>query len=274
MNSHIQKIIAQVPSWQNAQTIHIELQDGGLTNENYSIIIDGERFILRLSGENTDSQAINRSTEYAALLAASRIGIAPEVVAFIMPEGHLITRFIDGHAWSVEEFQQPKIIRRVAETMKRVHALSPIEGVFSPYRDVEKRLTIAKTRPVALPEQLDLFLECMYQIEASRAAQIDGHLVLCHNDPFHNNFLDDGSVRLLDWEFAGMGDRFYDLASVAHMLPPEQKNYMLECYFGQVTPEAVNALEQMRFMVSFWNGTWALLQIGTAYSDQDYQEHG
>ncbi|MBN1934567.1 MAG: phosphotransferase [Anaerolineae bacterium] len=271
MNTQIQNIIAQVPAWQTAHHITVEPQGGGLTNENYMITVDGERFVLRLSGENTAVQAINRRTERDALLAASRIGVAPEVILFILPEGHLITRLIEGRAWSVAEFQQPQVIRRVAETMRRVHALPPIEGMFSPYRDVEKRLAIAKTRQIALPDQLELFLERMVQIEVARAAEIDSHLVLCHNDPFYNNFLDDGTVRLLDWEFAGMGDRFYDLASVAHLLPPEQRTYLLECYFGQATPEAVAAMEQMWFMVAFWNGTWALLQIGTSYSDHDYR---
>ena len=36
----------------------------------------------------------------------------------------------------------------------------------------------------------------------------------CHNDLLTANFLDDGSrLRILDWEYAGMGDRFFDLGN-------------------------------------------------------------
>ena len=38
----------------------------------------------------------------------------------------------------------------------------------------------------------------------------------CHNDLLTANFLDDGErLRILDWEYAGMGDRFFDLANFA-----------------------------------------------------------
>jgi thiamine kinase-like enzyme len=105
------------------------------------------------------------------------------------------------------------------------------------------------------------------QIERERA---DAPLVLCHNDPFPTNFLDDGRVRLLDWEFAGMGDPFYDLASACHGCTLEQKALLLECYFGQATASALETLEQMWFIVAFWNVTWALLQIGNPHADFDY----
>jgi thiamine kinase-like enzyme len=59
----------------------------------------------------------------------------------------------------------------------------------------------------------------------------------------------------LDWEFAGMGDVFYDLASVCHIFTPKQKAFLLECYFGQAKTSAMEALEQMWFIVSFWNVT-------------------
>ncbi len=36
---------------------------------------------------------------------------------------------------------------------------------------------------------------------------------LCHNDLLNANFLDDGTLRILDWEYAGMGDAFFDLAN-------------------------------------------------------------
>ena len=48
---------------------------------------------------------------------------------------------------------------------------------------------------------------------ASRA----GHRpVPCHNDLLAANFIWDGMrVRIVDWEYAGMGDRCFDLANFA-----------------------------------------------------------
>ena len=268
MDALIQRIIAQVPTWQGAQTISVERQKGGLTNANYMLVVDGERFVLRVGGDNTAQLGIDRNTEHDAVLAASAAGIAPEVILFTLPDGHMVTRFIEGHEWTTDEFKEAAVIRRVAQTMKQVHALPPIAGTFSPYRDIEQRLDVARTRGIALPEHLDRFLDRMYQIEVQRAAA--PMRALCHNDPFPNNFIDDGRVRLLDWEFAGMGDVFYDLASVCHFFSPQQKAYFLECYLDEGMDNALDVLEQMWFIVSFWNVAWALLQIGNPHADFDY----
>ncbi|MBN1582057.1 MAG: phosphotransferase family protein [Anaerolineae bacterium] len=269
IDPQIQSVIAQIPAWQNAQTILVDLQKGGLTNANYVLTVDGERFVLRLSGENTAQLGIDRQAEHDAIMAASKAGIAPEVILFTLPEGHLVTRFIEGgREWTIDEFKAPAVIRRVAKTMKQVHGLPPIGGQFSPYRDVERRLEAARMRGIALPRQIDRLLTKMDQIERQRAAA--PLTALCHNDPFHNNFIDDGCVRLLDWEFAGMGDVFYDLASVCHFFAAEQRAYLLECYFGEVTDSAAHILDEMWFIVAFWNAAWALLQVGHPHADFDY----
>ena len=265
MNPVIQSVIAQLPAWSQARSITVEPRKGGLTNANYLLTVDDERFVLRLGGDNTAQLGISRQTERDALMAASHAGIAPEVVLFTLPEGHLVTRFIE---WTIEEFGDPDVIRRVAMTMQRVHALPPIEGSFSPYRDIERRLAIARTRGADLPERLEALLEKLYAIEKERAAE--SLPKLCHNDPFHNNFVDSGAVYLLDWEFAGMGDLFFDLASVSYFFAPEQKDDLLECYFGEVTQDARHILEQLWYVVAFWNAAWALLQIGNAHADFDY----
>jgi thiamine kinase-like enzyme len=271
---HIQAIIDRVPAWQDAREIAVERQSGGLTNANHLLTVTGEagdveRFVLRIGGVNTVDLGIDRRTERDAALAVSAAGIAPEVILFTLPQGHMITRFVEGHEWTTDEFRTPQVIRRVAATMKQVHALPPIEGAFSPYRDIEQRLKAAETQGAPLPDHIDRCLDKLYEIERARA---DAPRAFCHNDPFPNNFLDAGRVLLLDWEFAGMGDLYYDLASVAHFFQPEQKVLLLQAYFGEAAPEAIETLEQMWFVVAFWNGAWALLQIGNPNADFDYRQ--
>ena len=56
-----------------------------------------------------------------------------------------------------------------------------------------------------------------------RAAEIEAALsgpehepVPCHNDLLAANFLHDGTrIRIVDWEYAGMGDRYFDLGNFA-----------------------------------------------------------
>ena len=65
---------------------------------------------------------------------------------------YLITRWIDGRHWTVDEYRTPENLRRLVETVRRVHALPPIQGAFSPFRRVEAYARHAQTFHVPLPE--------------------------------------------------------------------------------------------------------------------------
>ena len=78
-NPIVDEIIKQVPLWSEARSIHVEALEG-LTNTNYLVTVDGERFVLRVSGKNTEYIGINRQLEIQSLLTASDAGIAPPVV--------------------------------------------------------------------------------------------------------------------------------------------------------------------------------------------------
>ena len=60
--------------------------------------------------------------------------------------------------------------------------------------------------------------------------------VLCHDDLLAANFLRcaDG-IRIVDWEYAGMGDRYFDLGNFAvnNELDAGQEAALLDAYFGR-----------------------------------------
>ncbi len=95
LNSDLNAIISRIPDWAGVENLQVE-RIAGLTNTNYRVEVNGERFVLRVSGENTQRLGINRQHEFAALKNAAALGLAPEVCAFLLPEGHLVTRWIDG----------------------------------------------------------------------------------------------------------------------------------------------------------------------------------
>jgi thiamine kinase-like enzyme len=266
MNGTVTDIIAQIPGWANTTDLEIR-PFGGLTNTNYLVTVNEEQFVLRTSGKNSALLGIDREQELEALMAASASGIGPEVVYF-HPEGHLVTRLIAGRHWTVEEYRTPANIQRMARAVKRLHSLPAIRGSFSPFRHVESYVNQAKAFDVSLPKDLEIYLNKMRAIESSQRQDTSAWRRFCHNDLFSVNFLDDGSIRIVDWEFAGMGDMYYDLATLVYAydsdgpLSPEREAYLLECYFGLVTPAHHSRLEGMKFMLLFFTAMWGLLQYG------------
>ena len=108
--------------------------------------------------------------------------------------------------------------------------------------------------------------------EGIREARGPQPLVPCHNDLLNANFLDDGEIRIVDWEYAGMGDRFFDLGnlSVNHDFGVVEDGLLLAGYFGEARPADLAALRLMRFMSDFREAMWGVVQTGISELDFDF----
>jgi thiamine kinase-like enzyme len=266
----VNQIIARVPAWKEAKDIQVT-RIAGLTNANYRVCVDGEGFVLRISGQNTARLGINREHEVAALQNAAAAGLAPEIVAFIQPEGHLVTRWIAGRHWDHQEFRTPENVRLLTETVKRIHALPPNEAIFSPFQRVLSYLETAHSFAVPLPPGFDGYLHTMQAVQADQQLDSSSWQHFCHNDLVSVNYLykdAEHSLIVLDWEFAGLGDIYYDLATVVYThdsegpIPPELEDVMLACYFGETTAWQRRRLLGMKFMLMLFTGMWGLAQHG------------
>lgn len=271
MNEIMNKIIEEYLKW-DIVDVSIEYQTDGLTNQNYIIVKDDIKYAVRISGKNAGKLGINRSAELAAMKAASGIGVGAEVIYFSAETGNMITRYIDGRKWSNEDFETSENIRRVADTLKKVHRLPTIPYEFSPYKDIEDRIQFAIQNQLELPDYLDKLNAKLYVIKQERENNKQLYRGLCHNDPFSNNFIDDGTVRLIDWEYAGMGDTFFDLSSVCMNYSLAKKEEFVRSYFGHCDPDKLNSLEQMSFVVLYWNAMWAVLQTQANETNVDYKK--
>ena len=209
-------------------------------------------------------------------LAASRVDVAPEPVAFLEPEGYLVTRFIAGVGIPAETIGAEGNIRRVVEAIKRYHAVDRFPGSFSPFRVVESYLPISQKYKAPLPKNMDWFLATASEIE--RAMLRDPFTPTpCHNDLLNGNFIDDGrAIRILDWEYGGMGDRFFDLGnfSAQHEFTVEQDEILLREYFGSVTKSGYARLKLMKIMSDMREAMWAMVQAGVSKLDFDYVGYG
>ena len=109
--------------------------------------VDGEAFVLRIGGKDTELLGIDRSVELAATAAAAALGFGPEVVDFVEPEGYLVTRFIEGDRSRPEEMRGPATIAGSLAPLRRFHEGPAIPGRFDSFRVVEVyRQTAARSR--------------------------------------------------------------------------------------------------------------------------------
>ena len=248
---------------------------GGITNRNYLVDVDGTptRYVIRLAGNDTHLLGISREVEQAATVAAAGVGVGPEVTAFIRPEGYLLTRFIEGSPVSEEAVHRPETIRRVADSIRRFHDGPAIPGLFIPLRIVEAYHALAVARGVATPPEYDLARSIGRRIELAFLTN-PVELRPCHNYLLNANFIDDGvRIRIVDWEYAGMGDTFFDLGnfSVNNGLTAAEDAILLGAYDGGAPrSDRLARLLLMRIVSDFREAMWGVLQQGISTLDVDF----
>ena len=99
--------------------------------------------------------------------------------------------------------------------------------------------------------------------------------VPCHDDLLTANLLHDGSrLRIVDWEYAGMNDRFFDLAnlSVNNGFGPDDDARLLAAYFGEPADEdRLARLGAMKVMSDFREAMWGVVQSAISELDFDFE---
>ena len=270
----IEEAIARVPFLANTKELNVNKLDGGITNQNFRVDYGKQSCVIRITGADTEILGIRRDIEYAANLDAGRLGIAPEVLFFIKPEGYLVTRFVDGNKIPQVNMTETKNIRRVVKKVSNYHNnAQKLNGEFNVFRRIEWFRSVSKRYNSKLPNDFDWFLQKINKAEKSflKEPYIP---TPCHNDLLNLNFLDEfGDLKILDWEYAGMGDLFFDLANFSqhHMFTDEQDKIELHEYFGHVSPKQFARLKLMKPMSEIHEAMWGTTQEEISKLDEDFQ---
>ena len=270
----VRDAIAQVPGW-SADDVLVEPLPGGLTNTNYLVTRRGERFVLRIGGPNAQPLGIDRAAEARAAAAAAAAGIGPDVVHVGDERGLLVTRFIKGTAPSVEAMRAPAMIPRIAELLRRVHAIAVASNTpsYCPFRRAERWADEAMRRGAVFPDDFPTLVDRMRVVERDRSAAPAHELRFCHNDPVRGNIIDDGVLRLIDWEYAGVGDPVFDLGVVSmnNRYDDAQDRALLAAYFrGEISPADLRNLRALKLAFDFHMGVWYVLQTVVGTIDAPY----
>jgi thiamine kinase-like enzyme len=252
---------------------------GGITNRNYRIDIAGqrERYVIRLGGNDTHLLGISREVEHAATVAAAGVGVGAEVLAFLRPEGYLVTKFIEGTPMAELDVHAPHVLERIADSVRRFHDGPAIPGLFVPLRIVEAYRALARDNGVPIPPEFELAQAIGRRVEL---ALLTNPLELrpCHNDFLPGNLIDDGQrMRIVDWEYAGMGDPFFDLGnfSINNDLTPDEDAAFLAAYDLEAHPRAdrLARLALFRVISDFREAMWAVLQEGISTLEVDFRAY-
>ncbi len=264
-------IVRAVPGWETAD-LEVEPLEGGITNRNYVVTQHGERYVLRVPGKDTELLGIDRANEYRAATLAAEAGVGPPVVAFLPDTGCFVARFVNGAHIPQEDLRLDEVLGLVTRSLRKLHACPPIPSSFPVFRIVEGYRDTAASRGVTIPPAYDEAHVLAERIEAA-FLRAPSPLTTCHNDLLNANFLREGDhVWIVDYEYAGMGDPFFDLGnlSVNNGLDDAAQGSLLRYMFDEVRDRHRARLALMRLMSDFREAMWGVVQQALSTLDVDF----
>jgi thiamine kinase-like enzyme len=229
----------------------------GLTNESWLVRTKHDDVVVRISNAHENSLQIDRESEALVLATVGEAGIGPEVILCEPANRVLVTRYL-GDTWAEAEATTEENIQRLGQLFRRLHRISPPLGV----RRVElneslegyfRTLNERGVQPALITKSLsERALQVALKLKENSAA------TLCHNDVHHLNITDDGRLRLIDWEYSGVGQRLFDLASVCvyHKYDKLQREQLLSAYTSLTELTMWHRLELACWLFDYVRDLW------------------
>lgn len=274
MSQELETLLDRVPGWAG-RSRRIEPLSGGLTNRNFLVEIEGERQVVRWLASETGHLGIDRGVEVACTRTAAELGLGPAVRHVDLDAGLLVVDFVEARPLEPGDLADPERLGRVVEAIRTLHEGPEFPGTFCPLATITSYHRRALGRGVSMPPRLEAAIELVPRLDAALAPR--RRPVACHNDLLGGNLLDDGErIWIIDWEYGGTGDAFFDLGNLAVNLELDERgrDRLLELHGLRAGGADRAHLELMALVSDLRESLWGYLQSGVSTLDFDYRGYG
>lgn len=237
--------LAAVPGWgRGAMPDRVEPVGQAGPNASFKVTTTAGAWLLRVAHDPSlaDLLGVDAAREQALQRCAAVAGIAPSPAA-VDPAGKWqLRRWIEGRVWSASDLDDADARRRLAGTLRRLHALAPplpAAVTLDPVALLQR--WVAKLGAAAPRDAVGQVQAALARIDSSRRP-----VAIIHSDVHPGNIVDSGQqLWLIDWEYAQVGDPLCDLAALLANRPTLDR-YALEMLealglAGRVAPGELEA---------------------------------
>jgi len=230
----IKKILHKITDKFHESKVNITPLDKGLTKSTYLLSLPNDKYVLKILDQQKPLSKILKELWFSQM--ASEIGIGPKISFIDIENRAILMDYIKND--SGERFDTADTMSKLALLHKNTHyePFSTIYKRFSKIKSPSKSLTNAIALVKGIEEK---FIE-------------DGCWpTLCHMDFHKENILTNNNIAaLIDWESAGFGHPYYDIAKLTLSLEFDESVAYLKSYLNKTpTQIQISELRLMRTLV-------------------------
>ncbi|HEU4618891.1 MAG TPA: phosphotransferase [Gammaproteobacteria bacterium] len=254
-------------------SVRVEPLAGGVGERTYRLSLARRSWAVRVARAQP-SGALDLAAESAVASAAAADGLAPAVIGIDAGAGVLVTEYLSkARPLTPALARRAENIDRLAALLRRLHKLRPQVRRFEPERFAAEYLAaLGGTAKLSTRDRArGAELERLARAYAARHPCV----ALCHNDLVASNVLDDGRLRLVDFEYAVSAAPVLDLAGLAGLNGYEagERWRLAEAYYADApVPFTPAELDDVVRLVRLLGYFWALAAARSASNADSYLE--
>lgn len=223
----------------NEELLNLELlKNQGFNNISYLLKTSSKSYVIRVFKSN-ESVNISRNFEYEIQKKAYKKNIASKPI--FLNENFMIYEYEKGlHKTELSTLELKNLVLKI----KKFHKFKINQKPYNLKKDLlnyDKSLDDFRSKKLIKESFRNLFLLKRYKQD----------LVLTHHDLNPKNIIfRNNSIKIIDWEYAGLNDRFFDLASICveFSLNKKDEKLILRNYFNHYKKDHLQKLNHFKIV--------------------------
>lgn len=197
---------------------------GGMSNYTYVVSENDKKYVVRVLGKNANL-FVHRNEEAYHIKMFERLNITNKTLYFDLESGVKVTEYVEGDILS--QINTLDYLSEVADILKIVHASPKSKYDYDLFSRLKEFEAINKDIPKVYYELKE------WALEKRKTTYKNIELTFTHGDTQPSNFIvSKDKVYLVDFEFSGNNDPYYDIACFGN-IHFEYAIKLLDVYLGR-----------------------------------------
>ena len=252
------------------------IQINGLTNKNYKVSTENNEYILRIPGNGTEKM-INRKIEKENTVLVNELNIDAKLLYFDEDSGIKISEFIkEAKALDKNKCSYKINMKKITNIFKILHKSNKLmKNEFNIINKIQEYEKLLSEWTGEFFEDYYFYREQIFKLEEVMC-NLGKEITSCHNDSLAENFILDKNEKLylIDWEYSGLNDYTWDLASC--ILENEFSKYEEELFLNYYFEGNVEEKIMIKVLINkiYQDFLWSIWALVKSYNGDDLMEYG